>query len=51
MRRWVVASVVQVLLVVWTPLVVVAVIVLGLQVYQYRRAKEAAATTEPGGPA
>ena len=51
MLRWVVASVVQVVLVVWTPLVVVAAIVLGLQVYQYRKAKDAAATTEPEGPA
>lgn len=39
MRRWVVAGSLQVLLVVYTPLVVVALVVLGLQVHQYRLAK------------
>lgn len=50
MRRLVLAGVFEVALVAWTPLVVVALVLLGLQVLQYRRAKNAANGMTPGGP-
>ena len=46
MGRWVLAGVFQMGLVAWSPLVVVALVLLGLQVLQYRKARDAA-----GGPA
>lgn len=50
MRRLVLAGVFEVALVAWTPLVVVALVLLGLQVLQYRKARDATGGTKPGPP-
>ena len=51
MRRFVLAGIFEVALVAWTPLVVVALVLLGLQVMQYRKAKDGARGPAPGGSA
>ena len=50
MTRWVLAGVVEVAMVAWTPLVVVALVFLAIQVFQYRQAREAAGRTAPREP-